>query len=77
MEVFLGIIGFVWGILCIILFFKVWGMCNNVSKLLTLLENRGKDDKEPQQSTKVRHDESRQKKVHQDVQIQTRINPWK
>ena len=23
----------VWGILCIILFFKIWGACNNIKKL--------------------------------------------
>ena len=31
--VFLGIISFVWSILAIILFFKVWGMTNNVIKI--------------------------------------------
>ena len=32
-ETFIGIIAFVWGILCIILFFKVWGMCNDVNQI--------------------------------------------
>lgn len=31
------IFGIVWSILCIILFFKVWGMCNDVSKILNIL----------------------------------------
>ena len=31
--VIVWILGIVWSILCIILFFKVWGMCNNVKRL--------------------------------------------
>lgn len=33
MEKILILIGLVWGILNLILFFKIWIMCNNVSKL--------------------------------------------
>lgn len=56
--IFIGIISVVWAILNIILFFKVWGMCNNVKRIATktsdydsfrlsfyrlLLENRKKE----------------------------------
>lgn len=34
MDGFIGLLCFIWGILCLILFFKVWGMCNNVAKIL-------------------------------------------
>ena len=33
MEVLTVILALVWSILCIILFFKVWKMCNNVQKI--------------------------------------------
>ena len=33
--IFIGIISVVWAILNIILFFKVWGMCNNVKLIAT------------------------------------------
>ena len=33
MEIFIGILGIVWGILCTILFFKVWNACNNIEIL--------------------------------------------
>ena len=35
--VFLYVVVLVWSILCIILFFKVWGMCNNVRRILQFL----------------------------------------
>lgn len=38
MEVFFSIVGIIWGILCIILFFKVWGMCNNVNEIKNILQ---------------------------------------
>jgi hypothetical protein len=39
-SIFLGI---AWFVCCIILFFKVWGMCNNVSKILEILEQKRND----------------------------------
>ena len=39
MDVIIGLIGLVIGILNIILFFKIWGMCNNVSKIYKIIEN--------------------------------------
>lgn len=33
----------VWGILSIILFFKVWGMCNDVAKLTNYIMNKDKE----------------------------------
>jgi hypothetical protein len=32
-ETFIFIVAIIWSILQIILFFKVWGMCNNVARL--------------------------------------------
>ena len=29
----LAFIGLIWGILCIVLFFKVWKACNNIQRL--------------------------------------------
>lgn len=80
MEVLLGILGIIWGILCLILFFKVWGMCNNVSKILELLEKKSakEDIRSSQQDAKLPHNESQsqQKKFRSDVSIPTKINPW-
>ena len=39
MEGFVIVIGVIWGILNIILFFKIWGMTNNVEKILEYLKN--------------------------------------
>lgn len=33
MEVFAYLLALVWSILCLILFFKIWGMTNNVEHL--------------------------------------------
>ena len=33
MEVFISLLAFVWSILCLVLFFKIWGMTNNVEQL--------------------------------------------
>lgn len=33
MQVFLIILGIVWSILCLVLFFKVWGACNNIAEI--------------------------------------------
>ena len=37
MEILLTILALVWSILCIILFIKVWKMCNNVQKIKAFL----------------------------------------
>lgn len=34
------IIGIAWFVCCIVLFFKVWGMCNNVNRILQILEQK-------------------------------------
>ena len=72
MEVFLGIIGFVWCVLCIILFFKVWGMCNNVGRILDLLmKDQDKEDNSIKERSKTQ-----QKREHPKAPLETRINPW-
>ena len=37
------IIGIAWFVCCIVLFFKVWGMCNNVSRILQILEQKSSE----------------------------------
>lgn len=44
MEVLISILVTVWSILCIILFFKVWGMCNNVLEIKNILKMNMKTD---------------------------------
>ena len=34
------IIGIAWFVCCIVLFFKVWGMCNDVRRILQILEQK-------------------------------------
>ena len=41
---FLWLVYFVGGILGVILFFKIWGMTNNVARIRELLENQLKGD---------------------------------
>lgn len=43
MEGFVYLLCLVWSVLCIILFFKVWGMCNNVAKILQELTKPKED----------------------------------
>jgi hypothetical protein len=33
-------LGLAWTVLCLILFFKVWGMCNDVRNILEILKTR-------------------------------------
>lgn len=33
MEIFVYILALIWSILCLILFFKIWGMTNNIEQL--------------------------------------------
>ncbi len=33
MEVFACLLAFMWSILCLVLFFKIWGMTNNIEQL--------------------------------------------
>ena len=38
MEPFLYLLSIVWFVLCLILFFKVWGMCNDVSRIKSQID---------------------------------------
>lgn len=38
MEMFFYFLSFVWAVLCLVLFFKIWGMCNDVSKIKSQLD---------------------------------------
>ena len=53
-QVILVVILFIWSILCIILFFKVWGMCNDVSSILEILMKKGYDEVQEPTPTKQR-----------------------
>lgn len=39
MEFFIGILALIWSILCLVLFFKIWGMTNDVREILDCLKN--------------------------------------
>lgn len=41
MDTILAIFGFVFGILSLVLFFKVWGMCNNVERIEKRITPKG------------------------------------
>lgn len=67
METFLIIVGAIFGILQIILFFKIWGMTDNVSKMvkqfeqvLDLLQKGASAQIPPQQSSQQYSDEPTQ-----------------
>lgn len=57
---FVWILGIVWSILCIILFFKVWGMCNNVKSILQILLDKEAEEEKPL----PQHPQQKQKKVN-------------
>lgn len=40
MEIILSILVIVWSILCIILFFKLWGMCNDISTIKNIQQKK-------------------------------------
>lgn len=47
MQAFLIILGIVWGILCLVLFFKIWGACNNIAEIKKHIRNN------PTNATKI------------------------
>ena len=47
---FISLLGLVWGVLCLVLFFKVWGMTNDVEEIKELLKgNLRRNSNAPQQ----------------------------
>ena len=46
MENFFAILAIVWSILCIILFFKIWGMTNDISEIRNYLVSQNKTKNE-------------------------------
>lgn len=44
---FMIVASIVWGVLCIILFFKVWGMTNDVKAIRELMRGKPDDNAEP------------------------------
>lgn len=75
MEVFAYLLALVWSILCLILFFKIWGMTNNVEQLtrevhelkMTIVQER--QERPQTQSQKIvlekeEQEKSRQKRCH-------------
>lgn len=45
MESFIAIVVIVWSILCLVLFFKLWGMTNDVKKILEMITPKQEDVK--------------------------------
>ena len=81
MEGVLALIALVWSILSIILFFKVWNMCNNVQRITEILEDKSKNrmdnisqERNNKQDKKTKP-ESRPNNTHEcNVKV---FNPWK
>lgn len=46
MEILLGIIALVWAVLNIILFFKLWGACDNIKRIADKYDPEGKAARE-------------------------------
>ena len=38
--IILIVLGIVWTVFCVVLFIKVWGMCNDVKEILQILKRR-------------------------------------
>lgn len=76
-QAVIGILSIIWGILSIILFFKVWEMTNDVKKILNLLIDVYSEDEEPkpkQDKGKAKKkldysDKSKTKKQNGDIQL--------
>lgn len=68
MEIFAYILTFIWSILCLILFFKIWGMTNNVEQLtkdvheLKIAIARERQDRPQTQPQKIVLEKEEQKK---------------
>ena len=58
MEGFFGFLALIWSVLCIILFFKVWNMCNNVQRIREILEDKNKNQDNSTYHDKNRHQEN-------------------
>lgn len=52
METIILILAIVWSILCLILFFKIWGMTSDVAEIKELLRNRSL----PTSTTEIRNE---------------------
>ena len=74
MEIFAFLLALVWSILCLILFFKIWGMTNNVEQLtrevhelkMTIVQERQERPQTQPQKIVIEKEEqkkSRQKKM--------------
>lgn len=74
MEIFAFLLVLVWSILCLILFFKIWGMTNNVEQLtrevhelkMTIVQERQERPQTQPQKIVIEKEEqkkSRQKKM--------------
>ena len=50
------IIALIWGILCLILFFKIWGMCNDIKRLTDKYAPKGQISKLGKETLETRDD---------------------
>lgn len=61
MNAIFEIIFFIWSILCLILFFKIWGATNTLDKIHDLLANKLANIEKPtQESVSIKEDETAQ-----------------
>ena len=58
MEIFIAVLALVWSILCLILFFKVWGMTNDVKELKNKICGVEKNTDEPKDDIVILEAES-------------------
>ena len=75
MEVFAYLLALVWSILCLILFFKIWGMTNNVEQLtrevhelkMTIVQERQERPQTQPQKRVIEKEEQKKKQTKEDV----------
>lgn len=51
MEVFIAVFSIIWGILSLVLFFKVWGMTNDVNEMLRIMQEQTKSQTDTKEET--------------------------
>ena len=75
MEVFAYLLALVWSILCLILFFKIWGMTNNVEQLtrevhelkMTIVQERQERPQTQSQKIVLEKEEQEKEQTKKDV----------
>ena len=73
-AIIIYIIIFVWGILNIILFFKIWGMCNNVEKLYYFITEEDESEQEKSYRNQTKHGNKKRPSTSHVKPIQNKPN---